>query len=217
MRLEHVGHSRGEHLADGIVHVLGVVLAILAAALLLNIAQTQSPGARSWPLVVYAVGLLATFGFSAAYNMTHHGRLRALLRRFDHAAIFIMIAGTYTPIALIGLGGNSGWFLVIGAWSIAIVGIFLKVFFFHSAYRAVFFLYLLQGWLALIVIVPVSQALSLPILLLIALGGVVYTLGTIVHHRENWAYNRAIWHGFVLSAAMIHFAAVFSLASGVAA
>ncbi len=217
MRLQHVGHSRAEHLADGIVHAFGVVLAILAAVVLLNLAQTAAPGARSWPLIVYAIGLLATFGFSAAYNMTHHAGLRAFLRRFDHAAIFLMIAGTYTPVALIGLGGNAGWFLVIGAWSIAIIGIFLKIFFFHSAYRAVFFLYLLQGWLALIVIVPVSRALSPPILLLIALGGVVYTLGTIVHHRENWAYNRAIWHGFVLSAAMIHFAAVFSLASGAGA
>lgn len=211
MGLEHLGHTRAEHLADGVVHFLSVVAALAGAAVLLTWSLTSPEVARPAPLVIYAAGLVATFGFSAAYNMTHQRAIRAILRRLDHAAIFIMIAGTYTPIALLGLGGITGTLLVLAAWSITGLGIFLKLFFFHRAYRAVFFLYLAQGWLAAIVIVPLARTLSLPVLLLISLGGLVYTLGTIVHHRENWAYNRAIWHGFVLVAASMHFAAILTL------
>ena len=210
--MEHLGHTRTEHLADGIVHFLSVAAALAGAAFLVTWSLIDRSGEHSGVILIYSFGLIASFSLSAAYNMTHHARLRAILRRFDHAAIFVMIAGTYTPIALIGIGGKVGWFLVLAAWSIAGIGVILKLFFFHKAYRAVFFLYLLQGWLAVIVIVPMVRDLSLPVLILVAVGGLIYTLGTIIHHRENWAYNRAIWHGFVLAAAAVHFVAVFELA-----
>ncbi len=194
------------------MHFLSVAAALTGSAFLVSWSLFGSPRGHPGPILIYSFGLIASFSLSAAYNMTHHARIRALLRRFDHAAIFVMIAGTYTPIALIGIGGDIGWFLVLAAWSIAGLGIILKLFFFHKAYRAVFFLYLLQGWLAIIVIGPMVRDLSLPVLILVAVGGLIYTFGTIIHHRENWAYNRAIWHSFVLAAAAVHFVAVFELA-----
>ncbi len=206
-------HSYAEHVADGIVHLLGVSAALVGVTALLVWAGMQAPAEHIAPLLVYSFGLIGTFTLSAAYNMTLHSQARMILRRFDHAAIFIMIAGTYTPVALIGIGGTSGVALAGAVWAIAAFGVVLKLFFFHRFYRIVFFLYLIQGWLAVVAFIPMIHSLSLGVLALIALGGIIYSLGTIVHHRENWAYNRAIWHVLVLAAAGLHYGAVFVLAS----
>lgn len=213
MRKYGLDHTYSEHVADGVVHVLGVTAALIGATTLLIWAAMAAPADRLLPLLVYSVGLIGTFSLSAAYNMTVHEHARKILRRFDHAAIFVMIAGTYTPVALIGIGGASGIALTAAAWSIAVLGMVLKLFFFHRFYRAVFALYLIQGWLAVAAILPMVQTLSAAVLTLIAAGGIIYSLGTIVHHRENWAYNRAIWHVLVLAAASLHYGAVFALAS----
>ncbi|PID35310.1 MAG: DNA-binding protein [Rhodobacterales bacterium] len=213
--MKHYGldHSFGEHLADGIVHGLSVVAALIGATALVVWAAMAAPGGHIPPLIIYALGLIATFAFSAAYNMCLHPGARAVLRRFDHAAIFIMIAGTYTPMALIGIGGAKGVLLASAVWSIAVIGVFLKLFFFHRFYRTTHVLYLVQGWLALIAIVPMVRALPLPATVLIVLGGVTYTLGTLFHHRDDLPFNRAIWHGMVLAAAATHYAAVLTVAA----
>ncbi len=178
----------------------------------------SAPGGHIPPLIIYSIGLIATFAFSAAYNMClHPGGARAVLRRFDHAAIFIMIAGTYTPpMALIGIGGGAmgGVALASITWGgIAVIGVFLKLFFFHRFYRTTHALYLIQGWLAVLAIVPMVKALPVLATVLIVLGGVTYTLGTLFHHREDWPFNRAIWHGMVLAAASTHYAAVVTVAA----
>ena len=206
-------HTFGEHLADGIVHGLGVAAALIGATALVVWAAMSAPGGHIPPLIIYAIGLIATFAFSAAYNMCLHPGARAVLRRFDHAAIFIMIAGTYTPMALIGIGGAKGVALASTVWGIAVVGVFLKLFFFHRFYRTTHALYLIQGWLAVIAIVPMIQSLPVVATVLIIVGGVTYTLGTLFHHREDWPFNRAIWHGFVLTAAATHYAAVVTVAA----
>ena len=121
MTLTDLPHSMTEHIADGVVHVIGVALAVAAVTGLLVWASLSVPGQHIWPLAVYAVGLLASFSFSAAYNLTLHARARAVLRRFDHAAIYLLIAGTYTPMALLGIGGSVQEFSLTGL-IIAIVG-----------------------------------------------------------------------------------------------
>lgn len=206
-------HSFGEHLADGIVHGLGVAAALIGATALVVWAAMSAPGGHIPPLIIYAIGLIATFAFSAAYNMCLHPGARAVLRRFDHAAIFIMIAGTYTPMALIGIGGAMGVALASTTWGIAVAGVFLKLFFFHRFYRTTHALYLIQGWLAVLAIVPMVRALPVAATVLIVVGGVTYTLGTLFHHRDDWPFNRAIWHGMVLAAASTHYAAVVTVAT----
>ncbi|WP_421703877.1 PAQR family membrane homeostasis protein TrhA [Aliiroseovarius sp.] len=206
-------HTFGEHLADGIVHGLGVAAALIGATALVVWAALSVPGGHIPPLIIYAIGLIATFAFSAAYNMCLHPGARAVLRRFDHAAIFIMIAGTYTPMALIGIGGPMGVILATTTWGIAVVGVFLKLFFFHRFYRTTHALYLIQGWLAVLAIVPMVKALPVAASVLIVVGGVTYTLGTLFHHRDDWPFNRAIWHGMVLAAASIHYAAIVTVAA----
>jgi len=201
-------HSFREHVADGVMHVLGVVGAVAGvSALMVWAAQTVDTG-RIWPLVAYAVGLLASFGFSAGYNLTLHAPARAVLRRLDHAAIYLLIAGTYTPMALIGLGGRAGWGLTGAIWALALLGMVMKLGFFHRAERAGFWLYLAMGWLGLIAVWPLLQSLPLVVLILLAVGGLIYTLGTIFYHLERIPFSRAIWHGHVLAAAATHYAAV---------
>jgi len=210
--MKHYGleHTLGEHIADGVMHVLGVVAAVAGATALIVWAALEVPFAQVWPLIPYAVGLVATFAFSAAYNMTLHRRIRAVLRRFDHAAIYLMIAGTYTPMAIIGIGGGRGLALAIAAWSLAVFGITLKLAFFHRWHRLGFVLYLTQGWLGVLAAWPIIQSLPLAASILLLIGGLTYTAGTIFHHA-NWKFSTAIWHGHVLAAAATHYAAIFVL------
>lgn len=207
--MQHHGldHSLAEHIADGVMHVLGLAAAIAGATALMVWAALAVPPDRIWPLVPYAIGLVATFAFSAAYNLTLHRKIRAVLRRFDHAAIYLMIAGTYTPMAIIGLGGGRGLALAIAAWSLAAFGITLKLAFFHRWPRLGFGLYLAQGWLGVIAAWPLMQTLPLPALILLLAGGLTYTLGTIFY-AARWRFSTAIWHGHVLAAAATHYAAV---------
>jgi hemolysin III len=205
--------SKGEHIADGVIHFLGVVGSLIAASLLVYYSTLGSNAANTPPLIIYAIGLIATFVFSAAYNMTMHPQTKAILRRLDHAAIFVMIAGTYTPLALISVGGDLGIFLAITVWVIAAVGVFIKLFFPGKVARISLALYLGQGWLAVVAIKPISEALSPFAMTLLVAGGLIYTAGVIVYSRDDWRFNRAIWHSFVLCAASIHYIAVLDIAS----
>ncbi|GGD32472.1 PAQR family membrane homeostasis protein TrhA [Sinisalibacter lacisalsi] len=211
--MQHHGldHSLAEHIADGVMHVLGLAAAIAGATALLVWAALAMPPDRLWPLVPYAVGLVATFALSAAYNLTLHRKIRAVLRRFDHAAIYLMIAGTYTPMAIIGLGGGRGLALAIAAWSLAVFGITLKLAFFHRWPRLGFVLYLAQGWIGVIAAWPLMQTLPPAALVLLLVGGLTYTLGTIFY-AARWRFSTAIWHGHVLAAAATHYAAVVLIA-----
>ncbi|MGR3364383.1 MAG: PAQR family membrane homeostasis protein TrhA [Maritimibacter harenae] len=200
-----------EHIADGVLHVIGVVAAVTGASVLLTWAALSIDGVHVAALVPYAVGLIATFAFSAAYNMTLHAPIRAVLRRFDHAAIYLMIAGTYTPVALIGVGGGYGIALAVASWSIALVGVLLKVVWFDRIEKLGFWLYIAQGWLCLAAAGPLVAALPLAALILLVIGGVVYTVGTIFFHKAL-PFARAIWHGHVLAAAATHYAAVLVVA-----
>lgn len=202
-----------EYMADAVVHVLGVVAALIGATALIVWAALSTPAPHVLWLVIYGGALVACFAFSAAYNLTLHPRLRPILRRFDHAAIYLMIAGTYTPVALIGIGGGWGSFLAGASWLLAGIGAVLKLGFIDRVERLGLVLYLGQGWLALIAVVPMLRTLPVAASVLIGLGGVLYTLGTLVLYREHWRYNQAIWHGFVLAAAALHYGAVFTLAA----
>lgn len=205
-------HTLAEQIADGIVLVLGVCFAVGAVSALFVWASLEaSPGAM-WPLIPYALGLIGSFGFSAAYNLTLHAPTRALLRRFDHAAIYLLISGTYTPMALLGIGGTEGLALTVASWTISAVGITLKLRSIHRWARLGFALYLAQGWLGGIAAWPFLKALSPAALILLVAGGLVYTVGTIFHHSNRIPYARAIWHGHVLAAAASHYAAIILVA-----
>lgn len=195
------------------MHVLGVLAAVAGVTALMVWAAMAGLGPKIWPLVVYSSGLIASFGFSAAYNLTLHAHARAVLRRFDHAAIYLMIAGTYTPMALIGLGGRAGIWLTVAIWALAALGMVMKLGFFHRFERAGFWLYLAMGWLGVLALWPLVQGLPGAALWLLALGGLIYTLGSVFYSLKRLPFQRAIWHGHVIAAAAIHYAAVVLVAA----
>lgn len=206
-------HSFPEHFADGVMHVLGVLAAVSGVTALMVWAAMAGLGPKIWPLVVYGSGLIVSFGFSAAYNLTLHARTRAVLRRLDHAAIYLMIAGTYTPMALIGLGGAAGIWLTAAIWALAALGMVMKLGFFHRFERAGFWLYLAMGWMGVLALWPLIQGLPAAALWLLALGGLIYTLGSVFYSLKRLPFQRAIWHGHVIAAAAIHYAAVVLVAA----
>ncbi len=163
-------------------------------------------------LALYGMGLLAMFGFSAGYNMVDRPDWKQILRRFDHAAIFLMIAGTYTPIMLIGVGGARGYALLALVWAVALMGVALKLAAPRRFERISVVLYLALGWSILAVMEPLISALSVPALVLIVIGGVVYSFGVAFLVWRRLPYHNAIWHGFVLVAAGCHYAAVLDVA-----
>ncbi len=163
-------------------------------------------------LGLYAVGLLAMLGCSALYNMAGKCRRRALLRRLDHAAIFVMIAGTYTPVAGIGIGGAWGWGLLGVVWAGAVGGALLKLLAPARFERVSILAYLLLGWAGVAALHRLVAALPLRDLLLLAAGGLLYSLGVVVHLSTRLRYHNALWHTLVVAAAGCHYAVVFRLA-----
>lgn len=199
-----------ERLADRAVHALGLGLGVVGAIVLVGATATDGrPGDRA-AVVVYAAGLLAMLACSAAYNVFDTGGRRELLRRLDHAAIFAMIAGTYTPFT-VRLDSAWAWGLTTVIWTVATVGMVLKLLQPHRIEAISIALYLTLGWIGLAAAGPFAAALDDRTLGLLALGGIVYTAGVVFHLWRRLPYQNAIWHGFVLVAATVHYMAVIGL------
>ena len=197
-----------ERFADGCVHVLGVGGSVIAvAALIIHTAVTRDSATLA-SISVYGLGAVTVFVMSALYNMDLLPSRRQMMRRLDHAAIFIKIAGTYTPFAALSLGGGWGAALLSAVWSIAAIGVPLQLFAPKRLERAAVLLYLLQGWMVLIAIEPLAAALPADAMLLLFIGGGLYTAGVAFHLAEWLPYHNAIWHAFVLAASGCMYAAV---------
>jgi len=207
-------YSGPERNADAAVHA-AALLAVPVGCILLVLRAPFPPDARlAVALGLYMIGLVATFACSAAYNLAPAGPLRARLRRADHAAIFIMIAGTYTPVSLLAIGGPFAAALLTFVWTGALLGAAMKLFAPGRFERSSIVAYLLLGWVGVVALVPLSRALTAGQLGLLAAGGLLYSLGVLVHLATRLAYNVAIWHALVLAAAACHYALVLSLATG---
>jgi hemolysin III len=201
-------YSLRERIADGCVHIIGVTASLVALGALLTIGVQSQTTLWAVSLTIYGLALVATFSFSASYHLVVRPKLKEILRRFDHAAIFLMIAGTYTPFILIKMNTPWGLGLLAVVWTIAAIGIVLKLFFPRFLEGLSTALYLVQGWAVLAAWEPLMSALPGRGLTLLMIGGVLYTVGVVFHLWERLPYQNAIWHGFVLSAASCHFAAV---------
>lgn len=200
-------YSRTERVADGVVHVLGIAFGLAGLAVLTALSLTQLDAASAIAVLVYGAGMLAVFCFSAAYHLSR-SRWRWLLRRLDHAAIYVKIAATYTPFAALKLGGTPGLLLLAAVWGIAAFGASAKLIAPAQLVRTSYVLYLAQGWSGVLAFGPMAEALSSTALWLLIAGGVLYTVGVIFHLWQKLPYNNAIWHGCVLTASGLHFAAV---------
>lgn len=205
-------YGRGELVADAVVHVVGLTAALVACAMLTMTAPWNAGLGPTIALGLYAAGLLLMLGCSALYSLAGESRRRALLRRLDHSAIFVMIAGTYAPVAIIGIGGVWGWGLLGAVWVGAASGAALKLLAPARFERASILAYLALGWAGVLALDPLLAALSTHDLQLLAAGGALYTSGVIVHFATRLRYHNALWHTFVVAAAACHYAVVLHLA-----
>lgn len=202
-----------ELIADGVVHGVGVVFALIGVTALIFYATVfTSFGAiaASW---IYGIGLILVMACSFTYNMWPRSRFKSYLRRLDHSAIFVLIAATYTPF--LQRGSDDPWIvlLLVGIWATAILGVFLKCRFPGRYDRLAILLYLAMGWSGLLAFQPLSARLPAVTMDLIVIGGVLYSAGVIFHIWEKLRFQNAIWHGFVVVAAAVHYSAVVTAIS----
>lgn len=197
--------------ADIAMHLAGLAFCLPAAAMLLFQVGMSGRGLAVSVAAVYALGMLAMFGFSAAYHLASDGRWKDAMRACDHAAIFIMIAGSYTPFAVLAIGGFLGWGLLALVWFLAFLGVCLKLFLPRRWDRASVYFYIALGWIGMPVIGASIEALSLSTLALLGIGGLLYTGGVAFHLWESLRFQNALWHGFVLAAAGCHYVAVVGI------
>lgn len=207
-RLTRRPFSQGEIVADGFVHAVAILAAIIGLAVLIVLVLMKRGGLELSAVAVYGAGLLAMFGFSAAYNMTPPSPLKWLLRRFDHSSIYLMIAGTYTPF--LTLLSDTGWAATLGAiiWLGAIAGIILKLALPGRFDKLSIGIYLVLSWVALLAIKPMLESLPATTMVLLGVGGLLYTIGVLFYVWKSLKFNNAIWHGFVMVAAGCHYAAI---------
>jgi hemolysin III len=198
-----------EFVADAIIHAIGLLVGAVGSLALIVAVAIDGKASKLTAIIVYTGGLIAMLSCSAAYNVFQSSRRRDLLRRLDQSAIFLMIAGTYTPFTTLCLKG--AWAIVLTAlvWSGAAMGIALKMLPARALNQLSVGTYLAFGWAGLVATGPLSAALAPSTLTLLGVGGLVYSVGVIFHIWESLPFQKAVWHGFVLVAATLHYAAVF--------
>lgn len=197
----------GEEIANSVTHGVGGLLAIAGLAVLVTFAAMRG---SAWHVVgcsVFGATMVLLYTSSTVYHAIRAPRARQVLRRLDHAGIFLLIAGTYTPFTLVSLRGPWGWSLLGVIWGLAILGILLQSGPRRHPVLSVA-LYVVMGWTALIAIRPLFSSLPLGGLLLLVLGGLAYTAGILFYAWRRLPFNHSIWHGFVLVGTLLHFFAV---------
>ena len=196
-----------ERSADRWVHIVGLTGGALGGLTLLGLSLGVGTLGQAAAVGVYATCLVLMFLASAAYNLASPRR-RPLLRRLDHAAIFLMIAGSYTPFTTQRLTGAWAWGMTSAVWALAVGAAAGKLFAPGLGKKFWIALYLALGWIALIAIKPLLAGVSAVALILLLIGGLVYSLGVVVYLKADLPFRRAIWHGFVTAAAATHFVAI---------
>jgi hemolysin III len=204
-------YTRGEIAADRVVHGAGVFGALAATTWLFATLGPVVSAGQAVTLAIYCFGLVAMLGASAAYGLAPPGRMKARLRQIDRAMVFVMIAGSYTPFAVGALEPEIGLPLCATVWGLACLGVGLKLGRVECRERTWIALYLAMGWLLLAVLPWFVAALPGPVLALLLGGGVVYTLGSLVHASAAVRFHNVLWHAMVLVAASLHFVAVIRM------
>src|SRR6202011_4599433 len=204
-------YDRAELIADGVVHVVGVCFGLIAATVLVVLTAVYATAFEVAVVSVYVVGLLAMLVLSATYNLWPVSRAKWVLRRFDHSAIYVLIAATYTPFIMELKNSMFAIALLTGVWCVAIVGVWLKLALPGRYDRVAVGLYLAMGWSGMMLYPTVVKALPTMALGFIVAGGVLYSLGVIFHAWQRLRFQNVIWHCFVLLGAACHYTAILDV------
>jgi len=201
-----------EEIANGITHGIGVLFGIVALSMLLFFSIRKGDALSIVSFSIYGSCIILMYLSSTLYHSITNQNIKKILRVFDHSSIYLFIAGTYTPIALLTMNGYLRIGVLVATWSIAIFGIIFKI----TTYTKMdkfkklsLALYLGMGWVAVFTVKPIIEMASLEFFIWILVGGLIYTLGTIFYSIKKIPYNHAIWHVFVLGASVVHFIAIF--------
>jgi hemolysin III len=205
--LEHYP-SRGEKVADATVHIVGLVLAAIGGVILLVVSARMGGAAQVVAMSLYALGLVTMLGCSLTYNMTRKVQRKPFLRRLDEAAIFVMIAGSYTPFTTQRFEGAWAISMTAVVWGMAAAGVAGKLLLPRVSEKWWVALYVAFGWVAVVALKPMINGVGVAAMVLLLIGGIVYTAGAVLFMQQKLPYRRAIWHSCVVAAAGIHYAAI---------
>lgn len=199
---------RGEELANALTHGVGAVLSVAGLAVLALVASRRGPAAVLLGCVVFGAALVVLYTASTLYHAVSHPRAKGVLRAVDHSAIFLLIAGTYTPFTLVSLRGRWGWSLFAVVWSLAVAGIALRLALRRRPTALFVALYLAMGWCVVVALRPLVAAVPPAGVALLVAGGLAYSVGVVFYLWRSLPYHHAIWHAFVLAGSGLHYAAV---------
>lgn len=201
--------TRAEEIGNATTHGMGALLSVAAITLLIVFSAQQHDGMKLASGIVFGTTLLLMYLSSTLYHSFTDPQLKHLFRIIDHASIYLLIAGSYTPFMLITLRGPWGWTLFTVIWILALSGVVFKMFFVHRFHLVSTIVYLAMGWLAVVAIKPIYQNLPLGGIACLVAGGLCYTVGVIFYVWERLKFSHVLWHLFVLAGSIFHFFAVF--------
>ena len=193
---------------NALTHLAGVLLALAGAAIMISLAVLSGNGWKIVSVAIYATTLVAAYGISTIYHSLR-GRAKRIFRKLDHESIYLLIAGTYTPFCLVTLRGPWGWSLFGVIWSLAALGMLQELWPRSEARILSLVIYAVMGWVALVALAPLLQALGPAGFGLLAAGGVIYTVGIVFYaYDERFRHWHGIWHLFVLAGSAAHYFAI---------
>ena len=201
--------SRREEILHAITHGIGAVLSVVGLVLLIVFASFSG---NPWKIVsatIFGTTMLLMYLSSTIVHSLPQGKWKELFLIFDHSSIYLFIAGTYTPFLFVSLKGTIGWVLFGVVWSIALVGIIFKMFFTRKFIILSTLLYIAMGWLIVLAWKPLTAVLPSPGIVLLVIGGIIYTVGAFFYVYKKIPYHHVIWHIFVLFGSAFHFFAIF--------
>jgi hemolysin III len=203
-------HYKSTQVADIFASAIGWVLSVPGLIALICLAVRNGNGWHLIGGIVYGSSLVISYGAFTLYHVfKYHQRWGRIFKVLDHATIYLLISGTYTPFTLVNLRGNGGWTLFIVLWALTFLGVVFKIFFVYRFKILAPLIYLFMGWLILFDIKPALELIPRPGIYLLLAGGLIYTFGLIFYFWEKLRYHHAIWHLFVLAGSICHFFAIY--------
>lgn len=200
-------YSAKEEFWNGLTHGIAALLTIPATLLLIEKAQMNGSQTEMISYIIFGISMFCLYFASTMYHIwpTH----KVFLKKLDHSSIFLLIAGTYTPVVLVAIGGNLGWTIFIIQWVLAAIGILLKQFFVYRFKMVSLLVYIAMGWIIIFVAKPLLAHISWEGFFTLLVGGLCYTVGTYFYKNKRIPYNHAIWHVFVVAGSAAMFAAIY--------
>ena len=204
--------TMGEEIANSITHGIGAAVAVAGTVVLIIRAAMSGSALYTVSVSAYGVTLITLYAASTLYHAMQSPGVKSAMKLADHISIYLLIAGTYTPFSLYGLGGRWGWSVFAIIWTLAVAGVVFKVFFVGRFRVLSTAIYVAMGWIVVIAVVPLVQTLSTATLFWLVAGGLAYTTGTLFYLAHSLPFGHSIWHLFVLAGSIFHYIGIWTLA-----